>query len=100
MTTIDLRNATFESLRQDLNEKRMEVYRAWVLHGPATTRQLAEKSGIDILSVRPRTTDLCDLGLVKLVDAERGYEGIYAAVTKEQWDLWHKDHVIGQQQLL
>lgn len=100
MTTIDLRNATFESLRQNLNDKRMEVYRAWVQHGPATTRQLANKSGIDILNVRPRTTDLCDLGLVKLVAAIRGHEGVYQAVPKDQWDLWLQDQLRGQQQLL
>lgn len=83
-----------------MKESLKAVYEAWVVYGPGTTRQLAIKSGIDLLTFRPRTTDLCDLGLVELVDSERGSEGIYQAVPETKWNGWHQDHIIGQEQLI
>jgi len=100
MTTTDLRNATFAIVRQNLSDSRRAVYEAWVAHGPTTTRDLAARSGIDILNVRPRTTDLCELGLVELAGDHRAAEGIYRAVAEARWTSWHADHVVGQQQLI
>lgn len=100
MKPTDLRNATFATLRQGLSDRLKVVYDAWVIHGPATTRELSNRSGIDILSVRPRTTDLCDLGLVDLVGDERGTEGIYQAVHESKWNDWHQAQLIGQLQLI
>jgi len=59
---------------------------------------LAALSGIDLLNVRPRTTDLCALGLVELTD-KNGTEGIYQAVPEHKWIAWQKGQVSGQQQL-
>lgn len=87
MTPIDARNATWDSVRQDLQGRMAAVYTAWVVHGSGTTRQLAERSGIDVLNVRPRTTDLVALGLVEFVAMEKG-EGIYRARTREEWEDW------------
>jgi DNA-binding MarR family transcriptional regulator len=92
MEPIDYRNATFEELKSRLNETRIKVYHALQTHGPCTTRQLAEKSGIDILSVRPRVTDLMQLGYAELAFIEkavgekpgrslRRHEGIYRALS-------------------
>lgn len=100
MKPVDLRNSTFAVLRNGLGSARMAVYEAWITHGPATTRELSSRSGIDILTLRPRTTELYILGLVELVDVIRGSEGIYRAVLEKKWSAWHKNHVIGQQQLI
>jgi hypothetical protein len=87
MTPIDARNATWESVRQTLQGRLAAVYTAWIAYGPGTTRQLAERSGIDVLNVRPRTTDLAGLGLVEFMAMERG-EGIYRARTQQEWEDW------------
>lgn len=81
MKPIDYRNETWDSLQQRLEGLRLAVYRAWEQHGPGTTRQLAERSGIDLLTFRPRSTELYQLGLLRLVNQEPGAgEGIYEAV--------------------
>lgn len=87
MRAIDIRDATWDRVRQDLQGRLQEVYTAWVVHGPCTTRQLAERSRIDILNVRPRTTDLAGLGLVVFMDMEAG-EGVYQARTQGEWESW------------
>jgi hypothetical protein len=81
MKPIDYRNETFEQVYDRLDELRAVVYRAFQLHGANTTRELARKAGIDILSLRPRVTELYQLGLVELANPEAGGgEGVYQAV--------------------
>jgi hypothetical protein len=58
---------------------RLAVLNAFRIHGPGTTREMARKSGLELLTFRPRTTELLELGLVELVDGVDG-EGIYRAV--------------------
>ena len=84
MKPTDFRDATFESIKTGLNESRLKVLTLWQSLGPATTKQLAEKSGASILTVRPRTSDLCKLGLVILANDERGTEGVYRAATDDE----------------
>ncbi len=85
MSPIDYRNATFESLRERLHGLRYLVLEAWRVHGPGTTREVAERAHMDILTFRPRTTELVQLGFVHLVDEERGgTEGRYEALSDEQ----------------
>jgi len=79
MKPIDFRNATWNEVREQLAGRMLVVYEAWQKHGPGTTREIAERSGLDILTVRPRTTNLFALGFVHLVE-QAGHEGIYAAV--------------------
>jgi len=100
MKPVDLRNANFASLRNDLESGRKAVYAAWITYGPGTTREVATKSGIDLLTLRPRTTDLCDLGLVELDSHARGHEGIYRAVSQDRWEAWHRDSLSSQMQLI
>jgi hypothetical protein len=76
MNPIDLRNETWETLQARVTGLRLAVLDAWRTHGQGTTRMLALRSGIDILIVRPRTTELVDLGLVRLV-GRKDHEGIY-----------------------
>jgi predicted transcriptional regulator len=84
MQPIDYRNATWEDIAGRLNKDRNAVYMALLRHGPATTRDLARAMGWDILNVRPRVTELCQIGLVALVEAPAqttGREGIYEALS-------------------
>jgi hypothetical protein len=82
MTSIDYRTETWESIQGRLTDLRAVVYEAWKQHGPGTTRAIAEKSGIDILTFRPRTTELLQLGYLALwhgAGEARSREGIYRA---------------------
>lgn len=87
MKPIDIRNHNWITIRAQLAGRLQEVYDAWITHGPGTTRELAEQSGIDILNLRPRTTDLLGLGLVEMVGSQDGH-GIYKARTQTQWEHW------------
>ena len=88
MKATDIRNENFESMRGSLERDTLQVYQAWVAYGPATTMQLALASGIPLLNVRPRTSDLMnDCGLVRLVRRE-GRHGVYEAVEQSAWDEW------------
>jgi predicted ArsR family transcriptional regulator len=81
MQPIDYRNETWEDVQKRVEGLRRQVYHALQKHGPCTTRQLAEKCGIDLLTVRPRVTELYQLGLAQLANPEPGGgEGVYQAV--------------------
>lgn len=101
MTATDIRNANFEQLRDSLEERRREVYEAFVCHGPCTTRQLADAARMDILSVRPRASELVDIGLLVITgfDTSRGKrEGIYRATDLNEWRAWHAQQFpVGEQ---
>jgi hypothetical protein len=87
MEPIDYRNETWESLQTRLTGIRMAVWEAWKRYGPGTTREVSASSSIDILTLRPRTTELYQMGFVELVEdpiAERQappHEGVYRAVS-------------------
>lgn len=86
MKPTDYRNATWREVLTHLTEDLVRVHLAWQQHGPGTTREIAQKAGISLLTLRPRTTDLHKLGLVVLVDQENA-NGIYAARTREEAEL-------------
>ena len=81
MKPIDFRNATFAEIQSTVTGQRQDVYQALRSHGPCTTRELAERMGWDILSVRPRVTELVELFLVECVGGVRGREGVYRALS-------------------
>jgi predicted transcriptional regulator len=83
MTPSDIRDMTWEDLQPYLEGRRTAVLEAWRKHGPGTTRQLARLSGIDLLTLRPRTTELVQVGLLQLAGQD-GHEGIYRAVPADQ----------------
>lgn len=102
MTPTELRNTNFEQLRTSLTERMLDVYRAFEAHGPCSTAQLAEKSGIGLLSVRPRAHDLHVVGL--LCEAgERMENGkratIYAITERATWQRWHAENFPADGQL-
>jgi predicted transcriptional regulator len=83
MTPVDYSKDTWEDVMRRAEGLRKTVLDGYREHGPCTTRQLARLLDLDILTVRPRTTELYQLGLVELVqdeDGTTGREGVYAAV--------------------
>jgi predicted transcriptional regulator len=98
-----LRDHNFDSLRATLDERRRGVLYALAQHGPCTTRQLALSARMDILSIRPRVTELKDLGLITYVGREAG-EGVYAVTPQAEWQRWHaaqvEERTSGQLQLV
>ena len=71
MKPVDFRNATFDSLAGFITGQRERVFHAWGAHGPCTTEHLAQASGISILTLRPRTTELYQLGFSVLAAVNR-----------------------------
>lgn len=80
MRPIDYRNATWRDVQKCVYGARLRALNAWRLFGPGTTREVSKRSGIDLLTLRPRTTELVQLGLVVLADSESGHEGTYRAL--------------------
>lgn len=80
MNTIDIKRASFQEVFAQIEGLRFLVWAALKKHGPCTTRQLAEYAELDILTVRPRVTELCDLGFAEL-SGKAGREGLYRART-------------------
>jgi len=84
-TTIDYRNDTWADVQPRVRGLQLAVYEALLRSGPCTTRELARRSGIDILTVRPRVTELCQLEWIALVDDDAGgHEGTYRALTLDE----------------
>jgi hypothetical protein len=87
MIPSQIRDLNWHDLQSRLSGLRASVYEALRMHGPCTTRQLAAKAGLDILTVRPRVTELCQLGFaseVSLSPHSSGLspaEGLYRAHT-------------------
>lgn len=81
MQPVDYRNAAWEEIAARLDKNRNAVYLALQRHGAATTRDLAKAMGWDILNVRPRVTELFQLGFVAVDESSGGAEGTYRALS-------------------
>lgn len=82
MKPIDYRNATFQDILRQVIHLRLSVWDALAHYGPCTTRELAKECGLDLLTVRPRVTELVQLGFAECVNEDKaGHEGIYKALT-------------------
>lgn len=84
MKPADYRNATWREVLPHIQGDMIRVHDAWMRHGPGTTREVAQKSGISLFTFRPRTTDLYKLGLVELLPSEAKGEGVYEFRTYAQ----------------
>lgn len=86
MSPIDYRNATWEGIQNRLTGNRLAVLDALRQHGPCTTRSLAAAMDWDILNVRPRVTELFQLGFVADATADETptREGTYVALSDEE----------------
>jgi Mn-dependent DtxR family transcriptional regulator len=102
MKPVDYRRETWLQVLGRVTGLREDIYRVLRNAGPATTRKLAALSGVDLLTVRPRVTELVDLGLAECVGGEHG-EGIYQAVepgeAAERYERRQRDAREGQMQL-
>lgn len=84
MSPVDYRNTTFAEIKGRLHGDRLTVLEALQLHGPTTTRSLANTMEWEIYSVRPRVTELVQLGLAEIVPDGQGRparEGVYRALS-------------------
>lgn len=81
MKPIDCRNETWKDVMLRMSKMRLRVYEIVSQFGPGTTEQLAMASGMSILSLRPRVTELHDMGMVDMVGkADGGKDSIFKAV--------------------
>lgn len=81
MKSADFRNATWQEIQAKISGIRETVYRSMLLTGPGTTQEISERLNISILTVRPRVTELCQMGLARLADGQVSRkEGRYEAV--------------------
>lgn len=78
MTPIDYRNITWDGIQNKIAGNRLAVLDALREHGPCTTRDLAAAMEWDILNVRPRVTELVQIGFAECLDIA-GHEGTYRA---------------------
>lgn len=91
MKPIDIRDENWNSLQLKLREIQASVLVAWKIHGPGTTRDVSERAGMDLLTFRPRTTELYQLGLVECSGVSEG-QGIYRVRTEQAWQAWALAH--------
>lgn len=83
MKPIDYRNENWVHVRDRVTGQRLAVYEAWKRFGPGTTREVAERFGMDLLTFRPRSTELYQLGYLRVEDPNvRACEGRYYAVSE------------------
>jgi hypothetical protein len=95
----DLRNATWAEALTHVTADMRRVHAAYRDHGRGTTRAVARKAGISLLTLRPRTTDLYKLGLVECVD-KHGTSGVYEYRTEAQAEAsqaWREDRTSHKQ---
>jgi predicted ArsR family transcriptional regulator len=92
MKPLDFRLATWADLQDRLAGQRAAVLEAWRLHGPGTTEAVAQRAGISILTFRPRTTELVQLGFVALTAEQpaRG-EGTYRVRGHDELVHWFRE---------
>ncbi len=79
-----MRNLNWAEVQAHVSDDLRRVHAAWQKFGPGTTRAVAERSGISLLTLRPRTTDLYQLGLVDCIgQAEGRKESVFEYVAPE-----------------
>lgn len=83
MSPTDIRALVWADIQGRLEGDREAIYRNLLHFGPCTTRGLASRMDMDPFSVRPRVTELCQLGLSRL-QQRSGREGIYEAITIDE----------------
>ncbi len=89
MKPIDFRNVTFAELQARLAGGRAAVLAAWNRYGPGTTAVVAARAQISILTFRPRTTELLQLGFLGLAEQQRTHgEGTYRSRTDAEVATW------------
>ncbi len=80
----DLRHAHYAEIEPSLSGNRQLVYNALVLVGSSTPIELAARMGWDKTSVRPRISELRDMGLVVATGERRRGEHVFHALAVPQ----------------
>jgi len=84
MTPHEIAKENWENIQHKLQGLRDLVYRQMLIsREPLTTIDIAAKLEISILTVRPRVTELCELGLAELA-GRVGRQGKYRAIPLDQ----------------
>jgi predicted transcriptional regulator len=73
----------WRNIQEKLQGLREQVYRGMLAAGPQTTCDLAEIIAMPLLTVRPRVTELCELGLAEPA-GRAGRHGLYQAIPLDQ----------------
>ena len=73
------RDLTWQEIRAKLEGTRELIFGYLLAHGPATTTAISEGTGIGLLTVRPRVSELCAWGFAECVGRDHR-EGLYTAV--------------------
>ena len=63
MKPIDFSRVTFGEIAERLGDLRIKVWRGLNAHGPCTTSALSVQLEMSILTLRPRMTELVQMGL-------------------------------------
>lgn len=84
ITGQEIKRQNWQELREQLQGQRLTVWQGLALaklHNgrPITTRELATRLHLDVLAVRPRVTELVQLGFARCVGKE-GHEGTYESI--------------------
>ncbi len=80
-TPEQIRDANWAEIKEHVTGDRERCWTSLMLAARAmTTRQLSVRMEMDLLTVRPRVTELVQLGLVRCAGKE-GHDGTYEAVS-------------------
>jgi predicted transcriptional regulator len=77
-----IRNQTWDAIQERLSGERLAVWQALCASTPVTTRELAGLMGKRCEDVRPRVTELCQMGLAVCIGRTRK-EGRYQGIDIE-----------------
>jgi len=81
MKAVDYRNESFDQVKSRIDSTRSFIWQRMQEAASAlTTREIAELTGVDLLTVRPRVTELLQLGFVEVAGGA-GHEGRYRALS-------------------
>ena len=83
ITTTDIKRDNWQAIAEQLTDRRLAVWRALIHRGESTSRKLANTMDEDVLTIRPRLTELLQLGFVVLT-GKQGHEGTYRACSVEE----------------
>ena len=82
-TATEIKRQVWRQIREQATGQRRLVWEAYRDHGPCTSKAISAATGISLWNVRPRTTELLQMGLLKLVGKD-GRDGVYAWVSLEE----------------
>lgn len=82
MTTAKIRGENHRRAAGSRTQLQERIWQSLAHDGPTTTRGIEERLGIPLLTVRPRVTELVQLGFARLA-GKTGHEGIYEACRPE-----------------